>query len=125
MDQQQTIEAWANYVIERWELEIIRLKINSSGQLLKSFTSEIITQSNGNVEKITFAFDYYGKFIDMGVGRGVTVAEVSQSNRRPKPWYNKTFFSQVKKLGEIMAEKYQNEGLLSIVDTISVNKNNI
>ncbi|HPR33611.1 MAG TPA: hypothetical protein PLK12_16035 [Prolixibacteraceae bacterium] len=58
MDQKQTIEAWAGYVIERWELEILRLGINQTGQLLKSFTHTIITQSGGNVEKIIFAFEF-------------------------------------------------------------------
>ena len=119
MDQQQTVEAWANYVIERWELEILRLNINSTGKLLKSFTQTIITQSNGNVEKITFAFDFYGKFVDMGVGRGVTITEVNQSNRKPKPWYNKTFFGQVKKLGEIMKEKYIESAKLNVIEIIS------
>jgi hypothetical protein len=120
MEQKQTIEAWANYVIERWELEILRLGINSTGKLLKSFTQCMITQANGNIEKITFAFEYYGKFVDMGVGRGVTIAEVSQSGRTPKPWYNKTFFGQVKKLGEILAKKYQQEAVMSIVESIEL-----
>ena len=120
MDQQQTIQAWANYVIERWELEIIRLGINSTGRLLKSFTTTIHTQSGGNVEKIIFAYEYYGKFVDMGVGRGVTAAEVPQSGRTPKAWYNKTFFGQVKKLGEILQVKYSNTAAVTIVESIEV-----
>lgn len=119
MNQQQTVEQWAKYVIERWQLEIIRLGINSSGNLLKSFTSEVITQSGGNVDKVIFAFEYYGKFVDMGVGRGVHYAEVSDSGRKPKQWYNKTFYGQVKRLAEIMKEKYQIEAAAIVVDTIS------
>ncbi len=122
MDQSQTIEAWAAYVIERWQLEIVRLGINSTGQLLRSFTSTITTQSGGNVDKIIFAYEYYGKFVDMGVGRGVTIAEVAQSGRKPKPFQGKVFFSQVKKLAEILKEKYQNEAALTIVESIEVAK---
>lgn len=119
MDQTQTIQAWADYVIERWELEIIRLGINSTGQLLKSFTSTIITQSGGNVEKIIFAYEYYGKFQDMGVGNGVKIGNPS-SSRVPKPWYNKVFYGQVKRLAEIMQEKYSNAAAVSIVESIEV-----
>ena len=119
MDQQQTVEAWAKYVIERWELEILRLNISATGQLLKSFTHTILTQANGNVEKITFAFEYYGKFVDMGVGRGVNIANISQSGRKAKPWYSKIFFSQVKKLSEIMKEKYGQEAKAVVVESIS------
>jgi hypothetical protein len=119
MDQTQTIQAWADYVIERWELEIIRLGINSTGQLLKSFTSTIITQSGGNVEKIIFAYEYYGKFVDMGVGRGVKIGNPN-SSRAPKAWYNKTFFGQVKKLGEILQEKYSDAAAVSIVESIEL-----
>jgi len=122
MEQTQTVEAWAKYVIERWELEIVRLGINNTGQLLRSFTSEIITQANGNVDRIIFAFEYYGKFIDMGVGRGVTVAEVAQSGRTPKPWYNTVFFGQVKRLGEILAEKYSKAAIMAIVESIEIAK---
>jgi len=119
MDQTQTIQAWADYVIERWELEIIRLGINSSGQLLKSFTSNIITQSGGNVEKIIFAYEYYGKFVDMGVGNGVKIGNQT-SSRAPKPWYNKVFYGQVKRMAEIMQEKYSNAAAVSIVESIEV-----
>lgn len=119
MDQTQTIQAWADYVIERWELEIIRLGINSSGQLLKSFTSNIITQSGGNVEKIIFAYEYYGKFVDMGVGRGIKIGNPN-SSRAPKPWYNKVFYGQVKRMAEIMQEKYSNAAAVSIVESIEV-----
>lgn len=118
MDQQKTVEEWAKYVIERWEMEIIRLKINRIGQLLKSFTNTVYTQSGGNVEKIIFAFEYYGKFSDMGVGRGVKVADVPNSRRTPKPWYNKVFFSQVKRLAEILIEQYQQEAILTIVSNL-------
>jgi hypothetical protein len=121
MDQTQTIQAWADYVIERWQLEIARLGINSSGQLLRSFTSTITTQSGGNVDKIIFAYEYYGKFVDMGVGNGVKIGNPT-SSRAPKPWYNKVFYGQVKRLAEIMQEKYSNASAIAIVESIEVTK---
>lgn len=115
---QQTVEEWAKYVIERWEQEIIRLRVSRTNQLLNSFKNFVITQSNGNVEKIEFVFEYYGKFVDMGVGNGVKMGEVEYSNRKPKPWYNKVFFGQVKKLGELLAEQYQYEAAMIIATNV-------
>lgn len=113
-----TVEAWADIVIERWERKIERLKIGHSGTLSKSFYHHVKTQSNGNPELITFTFEHYGKFVDMGVGRGVTIAEVESSNRRPKPWYSKSFFSQIEKLKELLAGKYESKAQLAIITNI-------
>lgn len=102
----ESIQQWADIVIERWEAKIHKLNISSTGALLKSFTSQVELDADGNAQKILFTFNYYGRFVDMGVGRGVPIAKVPSSNRRPKPWYNKTFFSQVNKLAHILAERY-------------------
>lgn len=110
-----TAEAFAKIVIERWEQKIIRLNVVHSGKLVNSFASFVGTQANGNVDFIQFTFEYYGKFVDMGVGRGVKKEEVEFSNRKPKQWYSKVFFSQVLKLKEIMVEKYQQKGVFSIL----------
>lgn len=113
-----TAEAFAKIVIERWEQKIMRLNVIQSGKLLNSFASFVGTQANGNLNFIQFTFEYYGKFVDMGVGRGVKKEEVEFSNRKPKQWYSKIFFSQVLKLKEIMVEKYQQKGVYSILTNI-------
>lgn len=118
MNNKETIEAWADFVIERWELDIIRLRITNTKQLINSFNCTIITQSNGDISLIIFAYEHYGKFVDIGVGNGVKYQDVQKSNRRPKPWYNKTFFSQVKKLGEILQEKYGEEAKVTIIENL-------
>jgi len=110
-----TVEAWAKIVIERWEQKIERLKITRTGKLAGSLAQHVYTQANGNPEKIQFTFEYYGKFQDMGVGRGVKIAQVEGSNRKRKPWYSPVFFGQVKELSRILADKYAQKGQLSIV----------
>ncbi|NQU54154.1 MAG: hypothetical protein HQ522_16625 [Bacteroidetes bacterium] len=114
-----TVEAWAEIVIERWETKIERLKIGHTGQLVKSFHQHVQAQANGVPELITFTFEYYGKFVDMGVGRGVTHEEVEFSNRRPKAWYSKVFFSQLIKLSELLAEKYERKSQMAIVTEVN------
>ena len=107
-----TIEAWAEIVIKTWLEKIIRLNINYSHALYNSFAHHIITNANGDPERIEFAFLYYGKFVDMGVGNGVSKSEATElmaagmNGRHAKPWYSKTFYHQLQILRELLAEKY-------------------
>lgn len=119
-----TIEAWAEIVIDKWETMIGRLRIGHTSTLINSFTHHVVTQANGDPERIEFVFEYYGRFVDMGVGRGVTIGEVEFSDRKRKPWYSKTFFSQVKKLGEIISVKYSEKAKAIIVENIDTGSRN-
>lgn len=119
-----TLQAWADIVIGIWEDKIQKLRIIESYQLLESFTAHVVTESNGDPRKIEFAFNYYGKFVEMGVGNGVNMESLKSSIntiRKPRPWYSKVFFSQVKKLGAILAEKYARKTALLIVENIDDN----
>lgn len=113
-----TVDAWAKIVIERWEQKIMNMGIRKTGRLLNSFQHFINTQAGGNPDKIVFAFEYYGKFVDMGVGRGVKLEAVESSTRRAKPWYSKTFWSQFEKLKELMVQKYQVKGMMQIITEV-------
>lgn len=115
-----TVEAWASIVVKMWEQKIQALKIGNSGDLVRSFTQHVITQADGNPQKIEFAFEYYGKFVDMGVGRGVKIADVEsgENYRKRKPWYSPVFFGQVKELAKILAEKYAYRAQLGIVTNV-------
>jgi len=120
LDLKLTAEAWAKIVIERWERKILRLKIgqygnNSTHELAKSFTHHVITNADGNPEQIEFTFNYYGKFVDMGVGNGVKYGE---PGRKAKAWYSKTFFSQIEQFKIIWSEKYGLKAQMTIIDTI-------
>ena len=111
-DLKLTIEAWAEIVIKTWLQKIIRLNINYSHALYNSFVHHVITNANGNPERIEFAFNYYGKFVDMGVGNGIKLqdsqafAAAGLNKRHAKQWYSKTFYAQLQILKELLAEKY-------------------
>lgn len=96
---------WADIVIERWIRKIQALGIGETGELVKSLRAQVEIDANGNPEKITFLFLYYGIFTDMGVGRGVKLGDRSDT-RKKKPWYSSVFLKQVAILGHRMAERY-------------------
>lgn len=110
----ETVKAWADIVIKRWVTRITQLKVIETSELLRSFTSQITLDAKGDPFKITFTFLYYGIFSDMGVGKGVSFAQVPGSNRRAKPWYSRQFTAEVHRLAEIMAEKYGERAIEAI-----------
>lgn len=114
-----TYEAWQKFTIKDWQKSIQKARIGNTNDLLRSFTRNLVNQSGGDVEKLIFIFKYYGKFPDMGVGRGVKLGDVSElrtergligkqkgNRRRPKKWYNKPFYANIQRLTEILTEKY-------------------
>ncbi|MDR2064446.1 MAG: hypothetical protein LBP85_01855 [Prevotellaceae bacterium] len=117
-NQYETLEAWAKIVIERWEHKISNMDVISEGELLRSFQAHVTADSNGNAEKITFTFAYYGRFAELGVGKGVKAG--MESARKKKPWYTKVFFGQVNALARIMAEKYGQQAALAVVENIEM-----
>lgn len=124
MSENTTIEilkAWADIVIQRWISKISKLAVYETGELVRSFSSQVYADSQGDASKIVFAFLYYGLFPDMGVGKGVPYEMVSQSNRKVKPWYSKQLFNEVRKLGYIMAERYGERAMEAI--SLIENKN--
>jgi len=114
-----TVEAWAEITIKRWEQKIVALGIGHTRELINSFTLHIISDANGNPSLIQFAFEYYGKFVDMGVGKGVKIGLGGHTNRKSKPWYSKTFAAEVHSLGRILADKYAQKATLVIVEGIT------
>jgi len=104
------IEDWAIIVIKNWHEKIIALNINYTHSLYNSFFHHVNTNANGDPIKIEFAFNYYGKFVDMGVGREISKGNSGNlgftPNRKAKKWYSKEFYRQVMKLKELLAERY-------------------
>ena len=120
---QQVIQRWTEIVIEVWEEKIDKLGIGHSNNLIDNFYHHIVSNAAGDMQKVEFAFNYYGKFVDMGVGKGVPVGDTGSGNtRKSKKWYSPSFTHQVKRLAEIMAEKYAEEATFAIVDSIQSEK---
>lgn len=116
-----TVEAWAEIVIKEWRNKIIAMDILDSYRLGDSLAHHIISSAGGDAQRIEFAFNYYGKFIDMGVGNGVKYEYRGDSDREPREWYLKTLYYHTKRLQEILVEKYQRKGAVTIVANIEDN----
>lgn len=117
-----TIREWARYTIWALQKEIVKKKIGATGSLLRSFEHNVKFGAGGSVSGVTIGFWYHGKFVDMGVGKGVKLenvkgnAEVWRSlasderqgrkNRKPKKWYSPTMYYEYQRLAELLRDKY-------------------
>lgn len=120
LDINKTLEAWSDILIKNWRHKITILNIGITERLYDSFEFEIISQAQGNPERIDFTFEYYGRFVDMGVGKEVYVGNPGnvKTSRKPKRWYSKVWYNQAQKLSEILSEKYGILGACIIRETI-------
>jgi len=125
---EEAVAKWLQYAVERFEVSIVKKKIGVSNALLNSFFTDIIKGSGGSVAKLELRFLFYGRFVDMGVGRGVPIGSQSalkekffekrnklgqlhKYGRTKKAWYSKTKARELGKLSKILAKEF---GLSSV-----------
>ncbi|HNX87710.1 MAG TPA: hypothetical protein PKH58_01395 [Paludibacteraceae bacterium] len=121
-----TVEAWADIVIMEWIKKFEALGIRELHGI-HSFESSIITASDGDPAKVRFAFEWYLKMVDYGVGKYVnletrdTMIAAGLTTRRPKPWFSDTFYKQLSVLHHLYEEKYAKKTELFIVRNLKDN----
>lgn len=115
-DRTAYFEAWAKMMITIWEEKVMMLNIRDTGELLRSFQYQVITNAGGDVGKIIHTYLYYGRMVDMGVRRGVKQGD---QNTRRKPWYNKAYYHSIKVLTEKTAAIYGEEFKIIMHETLS------
>jgi hypothetical protein len=123
MVEKRTYDEWARIVLEIWKDRMMKYMVRDTGELFQSLRQHVIAQAEGSVERIDFFFNLYGVYVDMGVGRGFAPGNTGdigkETRRKAKPWYASAFYGQVKKLTEILAEKYGRQAAQQICGFIS------
>jgi hypothetical protein len=117
----EVLTRWADMTIRIWAQKMADLNISNAAFHANSFAHAVITAAGGDYAKVEFTFNYFLKFTDMGVGKGV-----SQENRAtvittriPKQWYTKTFLLEVRKLSNILAQHYAFNGVLLVKENMA------
>lgn len=134
-----TITKWAEITIHELRQSMVKKYIGQSGDLYKSFQYKVFTDTNGNPTRVSIGFEYHGRFVDMGVGKGTRLENVksnaeiwryaaknkrSKNPRRPKKWYSPTMYREYQRAAEILAAKYgieipaRFERMMTIKDTL-------
>jgi hypothetical protein len=90
---EQELERTAKRMTKRMIDAAQRLGIGVTGKLVASIKTHVTAKT------LELSFKHYGRFVDMGVSRGISLEEVKtlgrQSGRRPKPFYSKPAYSEV------------------------------
>jgi hypothetical protein len=113
-------DAWAQMMITIWQDKIGALNIRDTGTLFSSFVAHVESGANGDVTKITHTYQYYGRMVDMGVGKGVSFSQRdNDTSRKAKPWYNKSYYRSIRMLSEKAAVLYGEEFQAIISETLN------
>lgn len=123
--QEELAQQWLDITIDRFKKSIVKNRIrNYSGadSLINSFVSQLKQAGGGSVSAALIKFKAAGRYVDMGVGRGVPVGsqkskadyykyrnklgQLHKYKRKAKKWYGKTLASETMRLGELMAEHF-------------------
>lgn len=114
---QYKLEQWAENMIKVWVAKMEALGMfreGNSGRLARSFFYTVIWEARGSdrieyLQRIKFAFNYYGKFVDFGLGRGTDIKDRFKGGRDPnsnprkrKKWMREPWFAEMKKLRPII-----------------------
>ncbi|NHZ84400.1 MAG: hypothetical protein GWP19_00785 [Planctomycetia bacterium] len=106
------LERFAKIVIGKWEFNVVKFNLISSGDLLRSFQYTVSGEANGDGAIISFVFEYYLRMLEMGVGKGSQIGK--PTTRKRYPVFTKTFNAEVHRLAELLANQYATEGALSV-----------
>lgn len=115
------LQKWAEITIAKWEFAVIKNKKVDTSNLLNSFTSSVSADAQNNKAMISFAFNYYLRMIDMGVGKGKKLNETGTFKRKKHPVYNKIFYAEIQRLGELLTNYYAKAGATVVVNEFNEN----
>jgi len=128
--QARIVEDFIRITVERFQKSIEKAGVSKERNILfDSFVSELQKGGSDTVERARIMFMKYGRYVDMGVGRGVPIGsaaakadferyryakntarfkrgQLKKYGRKPKKWYSRTLAGQIKKLSELMMEHY-------------------
>ena len=103
-NKEQDIRAWAKETIRHFQEAQDHAQVYFSGALFNSFIENIVKNSDGNPILIEIKFKYYLRFLDMGVGKGRSLA--SGKAKPNTALYSKIKANRVKKLAEMLAKTF-------------------
>lgn len=135
------LREWATYAIahfgEELDKKVYGVRTNRagyqyarikrvSGNLRRTWYQNVT--DGDEVSRVMIQFLQYGRFVDMGVGRGVTHTSrvvnrqlrLGATGRRRKPWYSKRKGYETHRLREILAQKNINLALGTIESAMNL-----
>jgi hypothetical protein len=130
----QTVEKWLEFTLDDLRENLRKMKIDDTGHLLASVEGHLVAAAGGDVDRLTIAYAAYGKFIDMGVGRGMGAGvrkvnseyakirdargQLYQHSRKPREWYSRVIGRQSVRLGVLLSDYFGSTIIANIADAL-------
>jgi hypothetical protein len=130
----QTVEKWLEYTLDDLRENLRKLKINDTGHLLASVEGHLVAAAGGDVQRLTIAYAAYGKFVDMGVGRGMGAGvrkrdsdyarirdergQLHKFSRKPRPFASKVIGKQSFRLSVLLSDYFGETITANIQDAL-------
>lgn len=117
----EVAKKWLDITISRFIDNMRKLRIQDTGTLMASFQQQVVGSAEGRLQ-LRLSYALYGKFVDMGVGRGMGAGitkkddgydrirrnrgQLRRHTRKPRDWYGREMGYQTKRLSELMLDLY-------------------
>ncbi|WP_201980332.1 hypothetical protein [Hymenobacter rubidus] len=112
---------WLKYTVEHWQRNLVKQRIGSSQELLRSLRGWLAEQAGGDTLRLRLAYAVQGVFVELGVGRGLGAGvrqdqgadyyrlrnekgQLHRHVRKAKKWRTKQLARDQHRLGELMSE---------------------
>lgn len=109
---------WARYANKDLGTTMAKKNIGKTYALLRSRRFRVLF-TGSTPSSVMFDFLMYGKFVDMGVGRGQKLGDVKGNQtiyretgikgRKAKKWFSKVLFPEANTLAKLLSEQFQIE----------------
>lgn len=130
LTQYQIVADWLKYTIADLKKAMEKKRISDArNNLLESIQGNLVYANPTNISKIVLKFLKHGRFVDMGVGRGVPIGsqakkhdfykkrytentattkreQLREYNRKPKKWYSTTMPGKEKDLTKLLLDNF-------------------
>ena len=121
-----TAELWRARAMQNVYASFDKMKIGGAYGMLKvSMAISIMAASPDDLKRVKFSFLYYGRYVDMGVGREFPIGSrgklgldkflekrnkigqlVKNPGRKPKQFYTKTIMHEGHRLHELLVKQF-------------------
>jgi hypothetical protein len=117
----EVAKQWLDITITRFIENMRKLRIHDTGTLMASFQKQVVGSAEGRLQ-LRLSYALYGKFVDMGVGRGMGAGlrrgddgydrlrrnrgQLRRYARKKRNWYATELGYQTKRLSELMLDLY-------------------
>jgi hypothetical protein len=136
LQKDRMISDWAKYTVQRLQESIYdRESAAATRELMRSIKMELI-KAGGDIERVILKFLQYGRFYDMGVGRGVPIGAagsgafsaarnndgtLKQYRRKPVKWFSPVYYREVQKFNQLYVELFREGIPVQIAEALTQN----